>query len=293
MISSRTIQGDISLMRSSSPRGFSAPIICKGGFYQYSDPEFTIEKTPVSHEEMKLLREAMSLLRQFPGLPQLPALDILLQRLAGQNKDKGLSTSIIQFDTNSYLRGLEWLEPIYNATSQQKVLRIKYHPFLEAPMDIILHPYLLKEWRNRWYIFGRNESDQLWNLAFDRILSMEHAPDIPYLPNDLFDPQTWFNDIIGVTKPDGIPAIDITFQTTLLISHYMETKLLHPSQQVVKRRKDRVVFSLHLMPNQELISEFLRFGRDLQVLSPPEICRMIEERRGGGGRNWLESTNII
>lgn len=279
-VSQRTIQGDINIMRSGKPRGFDAPIVCEQGLYFYSDPNFSIEKNTLGREELNILREAVGLLRQLPGMPQLPALEMLLKRVDGNNRLSSLSPAWIQFETNPAVHGLEWLGTIYKAIAEQQVLQVHYHPFTEEPLDILLHPYLLKEWHNRWYIFGRNAKDQLWNLALDRIQHISILDQVAYKENDLIDPETWFNDIVGVTKPDNAQAVDVQFEASYLSSRYLETRPIHSSQRLIPQEGDRYRFSLKLILNQELVNELTRFGNDLKVLGPSALQEMVEARVG-------------
>lgn len=279
-VGQRTIQGDINVMRSARPRGFNAPIVCNQGLYFYSDPDFSTEKMPLGREELDLLREAVALLRQLPGMPQLPALEMLLQRIGSTSGLMNVSPAFIQFETNPAVKGLEWLGLLYKAITEQQVLKVHYHPFTEESLDIILHPYLLKEWRNRWYIFGRTEQDNLWNLGLDRIRSISIEQGIVYKSNDLFDPETWFNDIVGVTKPDNAQPETVEFETSYLPSRYLETRPIHPSQRLLRHEHGRFVFSLRVFLNYELVNELLRLGADLRVLGPLALVEMMRERRG-------------
>lgn len=279
-VSQRTIQGDINIMRSARPRGFNAPIVCRQGLYAYSDPGFSIEKIPLGKEELDILHEAVALLRQLPGMPQLHALEMLLQRIGTNGGLDSLSSAFIQFETNPAVKGLEWLGLLYKAIAEQQVLKVHYHPFAEEALDIILHPYLLKEWRNRWYIFGRTEQDRLWNLGLDRIRNVYFEKGIAYKFNDLFDPETWFNDIVGVTKPDDAQVETVEFETSYLPFRYLETRPIHPSQRLLRQENDRFIFSLRVFLNYELVNELLRLGADLKVLGPPVLVDMVKERRG-------------
>jgi len=276
-VSQRTIQGDINIMRSAKPRGFDAPIVCEAGYYFYSDPTYTIEKSALSKDELDILRSAIGLLRLLPGLPQLPALQMLLKRVDVGNNLNTLSSTSIQFESNLYVHGLEWLGTIYKSIIEQQVLQIAYHPFTKDPLEILLHPYLLKEWRNRWYIFGRNSQDQLWNLALDRIQKIKIAEQVAYIENDLFDPETWFNDIIGVTKPDNAQPVEVQFETSYLSSRYIETRPIHASQHLVHQENDRYRFSLTVILNQELVNELVRYGNDLSVIKPTSLKESVEK----------------
>jgi predicted DNA-binding transcriptional regulator YafY len=279
-VSKRTIQGDINVMRSAKPRGFSAPIKCQMGFYFYKDPDYTIEKNALGQEEQDLLREAVSLLRQLPGLPQLPALEMLLKRVNNNSPVNVISQAWIKFETNPAVHGLEWLGTIYKAIAEQQVILLEYHPFTADPMEILLHPYLLKEWHNRWYIFGRNDQDKLWNLALDRIEHISIQEMEEFKSNDLFDPETWFDDIVGVSKQEGASVIEILFETSYLSSRYLETRPIHPSQQLIHQENGIYRFSLKVILNHEVVNELLRFGNEIKVIGPAEVVEILQVRSG-------------
>ena len=44
------------------------------------------------------------------------------------------------------------------------------------------------------------------NLALDRIEALEELPDEPFVEDPGFNPETWFDDLVGVTKsPEDRP----------------------------------------------------------------------------------------
>jgi predicted DNA-binding transcriptional regulator YafY len=278
-ISKRSLQGDLNVMRSEQPRGFGAPIVCRDGRYFYSDPRYSIEYQALGSEEVHLLRSALGLLQQLPGMPHLEALQMLLNKAGYAGNLPSLSGQWIQFETNPAVQGLEWLGPLYKSIAERQVLDIEYHPFTESPLLIRLHPYLLKEWRNRWYIFGRTEDNKLWNLALDRIRGLHPAADeAAYLPNDLFDPSTWFDDLVGVSKPENSAPETVMLELSYLNARYLETRPVHASQTYLGEHNGRHRFSLKVYINHELVNELLRFGKDLTVLAPEGLRKMVAER---------------
>ncbi len=308
-VSKRTIQSDINIMRSPLPRGYNAPIVCRTGMYFYANQDFSIEKPPLKQEDLDILRETVAILRQMPGLPQIPMLDLLLKRFENGKNIPDLYPNYIQFETNTLAKGTEWIAPIYQAIVQRQVLRVLYHPFMEQAIECFFHPYLLKEWRNRWYLFGREISngngkangehkpitnaalnlenigfmdrdDQVWNLALDRIATSEPANDMEYLPNDLFNPATWFDHIVGVTKPEGLEPVDIEIEADVMVSFYLETKPIHHSQRLLNRNGETAIFQIRLIPNFEIIFDLLAFGKHIRVLSPESFKEMVTEVRG-------------
>lgn len=304
-ISKRTIQGDINVMRSRPPRGFNAPILCLRGLYCYSDPDYSIERHALCKDELDLLREALALVKQMPGMSHLPLLDHMSQRFEGLGITNGFLSSCIQIETNHLARGTEWITPIYEAIVRQQVIHIRYRPFMEEETEYFVHPYLLKEWRNCWYLFGREGKDDnhrtrdpmttfqkmerqdfiprkdgVWNFALDRITALAPLEDVPYLPNDVFDPDTWFDDIVGITKPEDTDPVHIELEVDPLASYYVETRPLHRSQNLVSRTDNQAVFSLRLIPNDEIMNDILAYGKFIRVRSPLSFKQMLAEQRG-------------
>ncbi|MCS6928266.1 MAG: WYL domain-containing protein [Saprospiraceae bacterium] len=279
-VSERMLRYDISLMRSEPPRGFGAPIECRQGRYFYSDPEFSIEKRPLTQTDIEALREVVGVLQQFKGLPQLEALKGILTRMEGLARFP--NRTLIQFETNEHVAGLEWLAPLYAAAHDQQALRVLYHPFtFEQPYEIVFHPYLLKEYRNRWFCLGLNEGEgKIHTLALDRICRVA-VSEHPFQPNIFFNPDTYFQDIIGVSRPEGAVPTQVVFESTVLLSRYLETKPLHASQRLLERDEKRAVFCLTVVPNPEMYAELRRFGPALRVLAPEHVRSSMHYHGGG------------
>ena len=52
-------------------------------------------------------------------------------------------------------------------------MKVRYHPYnVASPTRVIIHPYYLKQYNNRWFLFGYNPEKRKsdWNLALDRII---------------------------------------------------------------------------------------------------------------------------
>ena len=103
------------------------------------------------------------------------------------------------------MKGLDYLDTIYHAIVNEHPIQLKYRSFkARSANSFIFYPYLLKEYRNRWFVYGvRGNGRILQNLALDRIQSLEVLPQEHYIKNTFFDPNTFFDDLVGVTKNSG------------------------------------------------------------------------------------------
>lgn len=273
-ISRRTVQMDIQMMRSEK-LGYNAPIVVYDNkYYKYEDEDYSITNTPLSEQDLKTMSEAVEVLRQFKGFSYFSGMDDIVSRLEDHiTSVRQKTVPIIDFEKNESLKGLDYLDTIYHAIVNKQVLTIKYRSFKARATNIFLfYPYLLKEYRNRWFVFGKRK-ETLINLALDRIHHIEIAEKERYKENDLFDPETFFDDLVGVTKNIGMKPEIVRFWVDKQNAPYVQTKPLHKSQKLIETREDgSKVFELEVVINQELQREFFGFVDTVKVLSPPSLA---------------------
>lgn len=280
-IKKRQLQYDIIFMESS--QGFSIPLEkLKEGkriYYRYEDLNFSISNQPINELEAEQLKSAMQLLGRFKGLPQFGWVNELLPKLDQSFKLSNQSQEIISFDTNKFLQGTEHISPLFNAILYSQTLSISYQSFKsDEPKSIIFHPYHLKQFNNRWFLFGQhNDYNNLTNLALDRIKSIEHSKE-KYIPNKDINFEEYFEDIIGVTKPEGEVLTKINLWANAGLSPYIKTKPLHGSQTIIEDNDEGYKFSIEVIPNFELEKLMMSYGEDLIILEPEDFKQKIKER---------------
>lgn len=280
-VSLRTVQGDLQMMRSDK-LGYYAPIeVYDNKYYRYSDPDYSIMNMPMSENDYQLMQEAVDLLRELQDFDQFAEVADVVSRLqdclAITHKRR---KPIIHFDKVADLKGLRLLNPLYNHIACQQTLYIYYRPYKsKRARKITVYPYLLKEYRNRWFLFASKHEDMTLQIfAIDRIVRIEVANDIPWRENPDFDTKHYFDDIIGVTKSVGAKPYIVTFWVSQSICKYIETKPLHPSQKLIKENADgSCIYQIKVIINLEMFSVFLSYGNGIKILSPEKAVKYIKE----------------
>lgn len=277
-IKKRQLYDDIRFME--SEQGWSIELVKeKQGrrvFYKYEKSGFSISNQPLNETEANQLKEALLTLDRFKGLPQYSWINELSTRLESTFALKQKNNVIIGFEQNEYLKGLEYISVLYNAILYKKVLNITYRNFkTENSTNITIHPYYLKQFNMRWFLFGKsNEYESLTNLALDRIENIQEITE-EYLDTEI-DFNEYFEDIVGVTVSNGqVETILIKISETLL--PYLVTKPLHGSQ-IIKRQEDKHFMELKVIPNYELETLLLSFGEKIKVLKPEYLVEKLKER---------------
>lgn len=281
-ISTRSVQLDIQMMRSDK-LGYNAPIeVYDHKYYRYSDPNFSIMELPLSQTDYDKLAEAVDMLRQYADFDYFTELSDVIGRLQDTLAiAKNKRAPIVDFERNSNLMGLKFLNPLYNYIANKQTLTISYQPFNNPkPKNWVVWPYLLKEYRNRWFLFCTRVTDhKLFNLALDRMKSIEPNKEVAFQEDSQFDPSTFFKDVIGVTKTRKTPLETVRFIANSEQAPYIETKPVHSSQMVLERNDEdgTVLFQCKVVLNFEFYALMLSYGPGVRIISPKCAVRTIRK----------------
>jgi len=275
-ISVKSLRNDLAFMRSSE--GFSAPIETysegRKHFYRYGDKDFSITQKPLSDSDADKLLNALSVLQRFEGSPEfewIEDISLILKDHFGLASD---NKKIIGHDNDiniSYV-GYHLITPIFNAISNKRVLQVDYESFKGEKHKFEFHPYYLKQYNKRWFVFGYNAKAEInqWNIPLDRIKSIKELQ-LKYI-DDETDWADYFGDIIGVTNYQNNVLQDVILRFTQSRAHYVISKPLHESQkQPIFNIDGTVDFKLKLKINPELKSLVLSFGNEVEVIEPVEL----------------------
>lgn len=279
----RTIQLDIQNMRSDK-LGYNAPIVVTDKkYYSYEDKNYSITNANISPQDLEKINDVVKILNQFKGFSYFEDMSEIVTKL--ENKiisKKNKQETFIQFEKNDLLKGLEWLDPLMNAVKNKNTLDIDYQSFnAKTPSKETVFPYLLKEYRNRWFLLCRNNKRKVVNiLALDRIIGITENVKETFKEADDFDVTTFFDDAIGVTKSLNQKTQKIILKANRKIAPYILTKPIHASQTILKHDENELIFSIDVVVNFELEREVLGYGESLMVLSPRAFKQRIVDRIG-------------
>ena len=200
-VSRRQIFDDIRFMESDA--GWAIPLErLKDGkktYYRYSDRDFTINEQPLTDDEAQQLKTMIITLSRFRGLPSNEWMEEVISNLEWRFNLKGNNENIISFEQNCNLKGLDKLSLVIDATSNHQPMSITYRNYKAYGVEesILFHPYFVKQYNNRWFLFGLNHKrNQISNLALDRIIDAKTTDAIKFVPNTNVDFNHYFDDIV-------------------------------------------------------------------------------------------------
>lgn len=278
----RQIRADITYMR--DRLSFDAPIeaIKFDGnkcYYRYSEPGFSIYNNELSVEEVQKLRSTIDMLGRYRGGPNNGWLEEIISNLELRFGIKANRENIVSFEQNEQLRGLEFLSELIDAAINHQPILLTYRPYMGEEQQIVIHPHHLKQYNNRWFLFGVEDHAERGitpvTKALDRIISIVHAAD-KFIPSDI-DYDKYFADIVGVTHDKNhLDVEDIILKFDPQRFPYVVSKPIHHSQRIIDEKN--CILRLQIRPNRELEQTIFSFGPQVEVLEPAWLREQIMEK---------------
>lgn len=278
--SKRTIQQDIKVMRSAD-LGYCAPIKNENGFYFYEDEKYSIKNVTLSKLDVENISLASKILGQYKGFDFFKDLngifDKFESRLQLQISEK--TQSNIAFEKTLDIRGQDFLKPILSAINDKIVVQISYQKFGNDEIkQYELHPYLLKEYQDFWYVLGWHQlSNSIKTFAVDRIQEVEFKSDQNFVENLTFNNETYFKDTIGVTFT-GANAERIVLEVENEFAPYLKAKPLHHSQKLIENKPETTVFEYLIVINQELENILMSHINHISIEEPQSLKSSLMEK---------------
>jgi predicted DNA-binding transcriptional regulator YafY len=287
-VSKKTIQNDIKYIREVIENNQSAnidfyenPVFIpklfdgKKTIFKYADENLALGNQLLSKSDQEQLKETLAILSRYRNREDFFWLDELFPRIeAAFNLVHEDYNGLISYQTNRDYSGQSWVGKIYNQLIKKKVLIIEYKGFNDTNSYLRkIHPYHLKQYNNRWFLFGLEESEKykgITNLALDRIVEITETLEV-IMPNTT----NWgdfFDQMIGVSRPPNQEPIEIKLRFSAKRIPYVLTKPIHgASQRLDKSDPEERTIILNILPNNEMYQNLLSFGSDLELLAPETV----------------------
>lgn len=182
----------------------------------------------------------------------------------------------IDFDRSGRYINDDILSNVLKATLDRNIVQIKHQSYWNSNTKIVnLEPHLLKQYQNRWYVFGSIGSGEFRSYALDRISTIEITTQ-SFKPR-LKNPKKAFDEIVGmVYSISDVQTVILSFDS--FQGKYIKSQPLHTSQKIMNDDENEFRISIRVRPNYELEEQILKHGDRIRVLEPTWLKEKIRER---------------
>jgi predicted DNA-binding transcriptional regulator YafY len=280
-VSERMIRLDIKKM----PEIFPVEIINRSGKFYYESSEDSIDNINITEQDKTAITLAMGVFSRFNGTPIYDKFSDAVTRILASSVLRRINTS----DTKKYIQvaevtegsGIEWLEKIYNAIVDKKTLRLHYRSFGDRTSVRTISPYMLKEYRNKWYMIAyaseikHDNKTILFKLS--RIENIEDS-DEDYYIDSTFNQDQYFKYSLGVFHMHDSKPIDVKLKFTGSVVNLISEDKLHSSMEIISKSDKEMIVQLRVYDSPELQTLILSFVDSVEVIEPLSLRSVIKER---------------
>lgn len=251
-VSTRTVQLDLQMMRDKK-KGYNAPIVVyEQKYYKYSDPDYSIGNANVKQTALTPLSEIAETLERYSRMAGMESLEgaVDLIRECLEVKVNGAFQKIRR-QKAAKPSGGAFLDIVKDAVIHRRVLSLSFIDERGNGREVIFYPLHLTTWKDKWFCLGFVDGKEgVQAVQTDCVTSYSYAI-LPFPPNYRFNPEEYFADIIGISRP-AEKKEDIVFKAEGNISRYLIQNPLHPSQKLSERAEDgSCIFRVSIIPNDE------------------------------------------
>lgn len=187
-------------------------------------------------------------------------------------------SDFIQFDTRKP-EGTEHLSGLLYAIQNRFQVQFRYQKFWSDEVEVrTVEPYLLKEFKKRWYVFVYDlERKEFRTFGLDRLFALNITQTKFQHPQKI-NPKEFFKDCFGIVGPGDQSPQDIKLKFTEGQGNYIRTMPLHHSQQILEDNNGEMIVLLKLVPTYDFVQELLSHGEFVQVLAPKNLEKQLKTR---------------
>ncbi len=184
-------------------------------------------------------------------------------------------------------QGTENLYGLIHAIKNKFQIKFLYQAFAEDESRIrSVEPYILKEFKNRWYILAKDLKEGLIkSFALDRLLNLEITKKTFASPNHNEIEET-YRYCFGIISPNGKSPEEIVLSFEPYQGKYIKSLPLHDTQQILIDSENELQVKLKLYITYDLVIELLSFGETLKVIKPKSLIKEIRDAHEKAYKNY-------
>jgi predicted DNA-binding transcriptional regulator YafY len=183
---------------------------------------------------------------------------------------------VIDFDSSVQELKSDILGKVLGAVVDRKMIRFVHHSYWhKEAKEVEIYPHLLKQYLNRWYVFGCFKDGEFRSFGLDGILELEVLSETFKLKKK--KPKDVFNSIIGLTyEAEKVETIVLTFDPSQ--GNYIKSQPIHHSQKILIDNETELRIEIRVKVNYELEEQILKHGQLVRVLEPKSVRKLIKNR---------------
>jgi len=259
-----------------------------GKYYSYSDHKFSIRQLNLNENDEVFFSFLRMTLQNFENTDIYNKFNKLRNKVLQEDKSKQTTTnsfkSFILPEISFGKSGYEWIETLFEAINKQESIEILYRKNPNEISNKTLSPYLLKEFRKRWYLIAYDHAEDrkcTKVYALDKIKEIIESEKKFYI-DPFFNPNDYFKYTFGIHHELFNKPIDVVLDFYgNNIDQLMNHPLMATQKSTLMQGGKALRVELEVYNSYEIKREILGYGKGVKVVSPESLVNDIKEMAQG------------
>jgi predicted DNA-binding transcriptional regulator YafY len=255
-----------------------------GKYYSYSDHKFSIRQLNLNENDEVFFSFLRMTLQNFENTDIYNKFNKLRNKVLQENKSKQTTTnsfkSFILPEISFGKSGYEWIETLFEAINKQETIEIVYRKNSKEISNKTLSPYLLKEFRKRWYLIAYDHAEDrkcTKVYALDKIREIIESEKKFYI-DTFFNPNDYFKYTFGIHHELFNKPLDIVLEFYgTQVDQLMNHPLMASQKSTIIQGGKGLRVELQVYNSYEIKREILGYGKGVKVISPESLVKDIKE----------------
>jgi predicted DNA-binding transcriptional regulator YafY len=223
--------------------------------------DFSIRKYRLVEDELPEVRNRF-----------LESLDVLSALSSANNLQE-----IVHFE-NRRPQGTEHLHGIVHAILNRRKISFTHQKYWDkTETQRTLEPYALKEFKNRWYVVGKDLNDnRIKSFGLDRMSNLDIQNSTFKMPNN-FSVREHYRNCFGIVGPRREKPEEVILSFDPVQGKYIKSMKLHGTQDVLEDTDKELKIKLTVHITFDFVQEILSHGSGVKVLKPASLVEKIKE----------------
>lgn len=195
-------------------------------------------------------------------------------------------TQYIHFE-NRRPKGTENLYGLLHAIKNRLQIKFTYYIFWsEEISERTVSPYILKEFKNRWYVMAKDQKDgNIKSFALDRLTELEILKK-KVEQKEAINWEEKFRYSFGIIDTVDEEPQEIILSFDAYQGKYIKSLPIHETQKIIKDNESELQIKLKLYVTHDLIMEILSYGDGVKVLKPKTLVKAIQEQHKNAYKSY-------
>ncbi len=192
------------------------------------------------------------------------------------NLSEGLSPYLIYEKRRA--SGTDNIYGLIHAIKQRAQVSFTYRTYGDDEIsERTVEPYVLKEFKYRWFLLARDNKDGIVkSFALDKLSSLlitsRHIAH-----QEAYDVLESHKYSFGIMSPNDEQPTEIILSFKPLQGRYVKSLPLHESQETLVDNKNELRVKLKLFMTDDFIVELVSYGESMKVIQPAKLAKRIKK----------------